>query len=100
MTATHSEPLQLPSDAPLPHELFEMLQTIAALTGENEYPPTLSEVAEAYGCTRQWVHEAVGKLRAAGLIEEPRYQRETRGTRLTHNGKLLLETTLDAGIKE
>lgn len=95
---TASTQLQLPSMEPLAHELFELLQTIAALTGELGYPPTLSEVGKEYGCSRQWVHEASGKLREQGYLEPQPYPR-SRGLSLSHNGKLLLETTLDAGLK-
>lgn len=96
MTDSATDIFQPPA---LHDELFELLQTIAALAGERGYPPTLSEVGAAYGCTRQWVHEAVGKLRGHGMLESPQYARETRSLRLTHNGKLTLEQGLDAGLK-
>lgn len=90
---------QLADMGTLAPELFELLQTIAALHGERGMPPTLGEVGEAYGCSRQWVHEAVGKLRQRGLLEEPEFPRETRSLRLTGGGKLLIENVLDAGLR-
>lgn len=100
MNGFHSEPLQLPDDSPLAEELFELLQTIAVLTGELGFPPTLTEVGKAYGCSRQWVHEAAAKLRERHLLEDAPFARATRCLILSHNGRLLMETALDAGLKE
>jgi Mn-dependent DtxR family transcriptional regulator len=75
---------------------FELLQTIAALTGERSRPPTLAAVAEVYGITRQAVYAKVRKLKAQGMVEadEPK----AVGLVLTHNAKRLIESVLDAGI--
>lgn len=92
--------LSLPDAGPLPSPLFDLLETIAALTGELGYPPTLTELGESYGFSRQRAHQMVAKLRGRGLLEDPPFQRATRSIVLSHNGKLLLETALDAGLKE
>lgn len=94
--------LQRPTD-----DEFELLQTIAALTGELSRPPTLSEVSGAYEspvhksktCTRQWAGARVKRLRSKGFVEE-QPGRNWPGVILTHNGKLALETGLGAGLKE
>jgi hypothetical protein len=86
---------------------FELLQTIAALTGELARPPYLSEVAKAYDspvhqgkpCTRQWAGAKVKRLRSKGFVEE-QPGRNWPGVTLSHNGKLVLETGLGAGLKE
>lgn len=79
---------------------FELLQTIAALTGELSRPPTLSEVSEVYGwATRQAAGNRVKRLRDKGFIEE-QPTRTWPGVVLSHNGKLAVETGMGAGLKE
>lgn len=75
---------------------FELLQTIAALSGELGRGPLQREVAAAYGCTKQCIQQRVARLRKYGLVEGP----DSPVLLLTHNGKLLLEVGLDAGLKE
>jgi Mn-dependent DtxR family transcriptional regulator len=75
---------------------FELLQTIAALTGEKGRPPTLQAVADVYGITRQAVYVKVRKLKSQGLLEgdEPK----AVGLMLTHNAKRLIENVLDTEL--
>lgn len=85
---------------------FEFLETVAALTGELGHPPSLAHIAKAYDspihrgrtCTRQWAGNWVKRLREKGYVEE-QPDRNWPGVVLTHNGKLLLETGLAAGLK-
>lgn len=82
-----------------PTELqFTVLQTIASLTGEYGCPPSISALSRAMEWSRQRVFNIVIALRKQGLLDMPHY----RGAPcvLSHNGKLLLETALGAGIKE
>lgn len=73
---------------------FELLQTIAAMPGR----PSMSEIAREYGYTRQWAWKHVKRLREKGLLEENEDGRPVWGVTLTHNGKLLLERALSAGL--
>lgn len=91
---------ELPVDEPVSDKQFELLQTIAALTGELGHPPTLSEVGDAYGCSKQHVHQAARGLMRKGMLEEPAYPHATRCLVLSRNAKLLIERELDAGLKE
>ena len=95
MTKAQNQDLAVPTDDEL-----DLLQTIAALTGELSRPPTLSEISEVYGwATRQSAGSRVKQLREKGLVEE-QPTRTWPGVTLSHNGKLALETCLDAGLKE
>lgn len=80
---------------------FEFLQTIATLNGGADVPAPLAEIGEAYGMTKQGAYYRVKRLRARGWLEEnDARERKTCGVRLTHNGKLLIETGLGAGLAE
>ena len=80
---------------------FELLQTIATLNGAQDYPVSLSTIANAYGLKKQAIHERVNRLRRLGWLEwNDEYSRKSAGVRLTHNGKLLLETGLGAELTE
>ena len=75
---------------------FELLQTIAALTGERGRPPTLRAVAEAYGITRQAVFAKTKKLKAQGMLEDVAYK--DASLVLTHNAKRLIEDVMGAEV--
>lgn len=72
---------------------FDTLVTIAALTAELGYSPPLTALAKACGWPggRQGAQFKVKRLRERGLLEEPDF-RGAIGVKLSHNGKLLLET--------
>lgn len=80
---------------------FEFLQTVSTLNGGSDVPAPLSEIAKAYSCSKQAIHSRVKRLRARGWLEENNErERKMCGVRLTHNGKLLVETGLGAGLAE
>jgi hypothetical protein len=80
---------------------FEFLQTIATLNGGADVPAPLAEIGNVYGMTKQGAYYRVKRLRARGWLEEnDARERKTCGVRLTHNGKLLIETGLGAGMAE
>lgn len=80
---------------------FEFLQTVATLNGGSDVPAPLSEIAKAYSCSKQAIHSRVKRLRARGWLEEnDERERKMCGVRLTHNGKLLVETGLGSGLTE
>lgn len=78
---------------------FELLQTIAVLNGGADMPATLGDIAKEYGVSRACMHRKVKRLRGRGWVEE-NAERKVWGVRLTHNGKLLVEIGLGAGLPE
>ena len=79
---------------------FELLETIATLNGGLDEPARLADIAKEYGVTRQAIFSKVKRLRARGWLEENEEGRKVFGVRLTHNGKLLVETGWGAGLTE
>lgn len=93
------KPSKLQANLPDPtHYQFEVLQTILALAVELGCPPSVSSLSAALEKDRRAVFQTVKILRGKGLLMEPAY----RGAPLvvTNRGKLMIETTLDAGVKE
>ena len=78
---------------------FEFLETIATFNEGGDHPAPIAKLAKAYSCSRQAVHARAKRLRERGWLE-PGEGRHVCGLRLTHNGKLLVETGLGAGLKE
>lgn len=78
---------------------FELLETIAVLNGGLDEPARLAEIAKEYGVTKQAIGVKVKRLRRRGWLEGGD-ERRSWGVRLTHNGKLLVETGLGAGLTE
>ena len=85
---------------PISETDFELLQTIATLNGGLDEPARLSDVAKEYDVSRQAIYVKVRRLRARGWLETPEPGRRRYGINLTHNGKLLIEIGLGAGITE
>lgn len=78
---------------------FEFLQLVSVLNGGHDVPAPLSAIAKEEGVSRQAVHARVRRLRKRGWLEEnDALERKTCGVRLTHNGKLLVETGLGASL--
>jgi DNA-binding transcriptional regulator PaaX len=80
---------------------FEFLQTVATLNGAQDWPVSLATIANAYGVKKQAIHQRVTRLRRRGWLEwNDEHSRKSAGLRLTHNGKLLVETGLGAWLTE
>lgn len=94
-----STPLRVAEPLPTRHgcaqTYFELLQTIAAMTGELGRGPMQKELAAAYTVSKQRIFQRMEVLVRCGLVDTVRPV-----VTLSHNAKLLLETGLDATLKE
>lgn len=88
--------MKAPRGLELDDAQFEFLQTVAAFGSRS---PCVADIAREYGYTRQWAWKHVERLREVGYLEPREKGRRELVVRLTHNGKLLLERALGAGLK-